>query len=178
MKTMRFALRSLAAFVGSAVCCLPAQASLTMRVIPYQAQQLGTGSGVQLGHTVIAGTNLNRLIAGGSFTASCDRQEAGTIPGSRTLTSDLIGRYNQLYVTIPDTVPSLRNIPGFSSLPRGTELMCQYNWKGFAREPTYTVGVPGFSITVGGEEMEESGVVTFWMRKPGTADGDGDACIP
>lgn len=178
MSTIRIVFRSLAALVGSAMCCLPANASLNMDVVPYKAQQLGTGSGVQLGHTVIAGTNLNRLTAGGSFLVSCDRQEAGTIPGNRTLSSNLIGQYNQLYVTIPDTIPSLRNVPGFSSMPRGTELMCQYNWKGFAREPTYTVGIPGFSITVGGEEKEESGVVTFWMRKPSTADGDGDACIP
>jgi len=178
MKIMQFALRSFLALTGSTVCCLTAQASLSMKVVPYQAQQLGTGSGVQLGHTVVAGTNLNRLIAGGSFIASCDHQDTGTIPGSRTLTSDLIAKYNQLYVTVPDTVPSLRNMPGFSSLPRGTELMCQYNWKAFAREPTYTVGIPGFSFTVGGEEAEGSGVVTFWMRKPGTADGEDDACIP
>ena len=178
MSTPRSALRSLAALVGSAMCCLPVQASLNMKVVPYEAQQLGTGSGVQLGHTVIAGTNLNRLTAGGSFLASCERQETGTIPGNRTLSSNLIGQYNQLYVTVPDTIPTLRNMPGFSSLPRGTELMCEYNWKAFAREPTYTIGIPGFSFTVGGEEREESGVVTFWMRKPGTADGDGDACIP
>ena len=56
--------------------------------------------------------------------------------------------------------------------------MCQYNWTAFAREPTYTIGLPPFSITVGGEEFATSGVVTFWMRKPGTATGDDDACLP
>jgi len=178
MSTLRSALRTLTALVGSSVCSLPANASLNMEVMPYKAQQLGTGSGVQLGHTVIAGTNLNRLVAGGSFLASCDHRDTGTIPGSRTLSSSLLGQYNQLYVTIPDTIPSLRNMPGFSSLARGTELMCEYNWNAFAREPTYTIGIPGFSVTVGGEEAERSGVVTFWMKKPGTATGEDDACIP
>jgi hypothetical protein len=155
-----------------------AHATLNMTVQPYNAIQLGTGSGVQLGHTVIAGTNFNRLVAGGSFVASCDNFSTGQISGNRTLTSELIGRYNQLYVTVPETVPTLRNMPGFSSLPRGTELMCEYNWKAFAREPVYTVGLPPFQITVGGAEFETSGVVTFWMRKPATATGEDDACIP
>ena len=179
MNSREISFRAAAILLGfAAALAAPAHASLTMKVLAYNAVQFGTGSGVQLGHTVIAGTNINRLIAGGTFLVSCDRQDLGQIPGSRTLSSALNLQYNQLYVTIPDTVPSLRNLPGFLNLPRGQQSMCHYNWTAFAEEGTYTIGSPPLSITVGGEKAGDSGVVTFWMKKPGTADGDGDACIP
>ena len=178
MKTLNKPLVAVAVLLGCAAAISTPACALSMKVLPYTAVQFGTGSGVQLGHTVIAGTNINRLIAGGTFLVECDRQELGTIPGSRTLSSNLNVQYNQLYVTIPDTVPSLRNLPGFINLPRGQQSMCHYNWTAFAEEGTYTIGAPPLSITVGGAKAGDSGVVTFWMKKPGTADGDGDACIP
>ena len=114
MTAWPLAFRILVTSCGLALACCPrAQATLNLSVVPYNATQLGTGSGVQLGHTVIAGTNLNRLVAGGSFVARCDHPDTGEVPGSRTMTSALIGQYNQLYVTIPDTVPALRNIRAF-----------------------------------------------------------------
>jgi len=149
-----------------------------MSVVPSSVYQFGTGSGVYLGHTVVAGTYLNQLVAGGSFSTSCDLMDVGTITGERSLTSNLIGRRNQLYVTIPETVPALRNMPGFLNAPRGSELMCQYHWTAFAQEATYNVGVPGFTVPIGGQVRRESGAVTFWMRVPGTADGEDDVCIP
>jgi len=178
MKSTNILFRASAALLGLSVAFTVPAHAVTMRVVPYNAVQFGTGSGVQLGHTVIAGTNINRLIAGGAFLVSCDRVELGTIPGQRTLSSNVNVSYNQLYVTIPDTIPSLRNMPGFLNLPRGQQSMCEYNWTAFAEEGTYTIGAPPLSITIGGGKLAESGVVTFWMKKPGTADGDGDACIP
>jgi hypothetical protein len=156
----------------------PALATLSMSTVPSSVYQFGTGSGVYLGHTVIAGTNLNRLIAGGTFRATCASTYTGEIPGSRTLSSNLLGQYNRLTVTIPESLPALRNMPGFLSAPRGSRFECQYNWTSFAQEPTYTVGVPGFSVTLGGEQLADSGIVTFWMQKPGTSTGNDDACIP
>ena len=178
MKTRTGSLRAVAVLLGFAsVFSIPAHA-LTVKVLAYNVVQFGTGSGIQLGHSVIAGTNINKLTAGGSFLVSCDRKELGTIPGQRTLSSEVIAKYNQLYVTIPETVPSLRNLPGFLEFPRGQQSMCYYNWTAFAEEGTYTIGAPPLSITVGGAKFSDSGVVTFWMRKPGTADGEGDTCIP
>lgn len=179
MRTSSFLITAISVFLALAVLCpVPANATLTMKVVPHSVQQFGTGSGVSLGHTVIAGTNLNRLIAGGTFVVTCGYPDMGTITGARTLPSNKLGQYNQLYVTVPETVPSLRNLPGFLNLPRGSEIMCDYNWTAFAEEPVYTIGVPGFTYTVGGEKYVDSGSVTFWMRKPGTATGGDDACIP
>jgi hypothetical protein len=156
----------------------PAQATLQMSTVPSRVYQFGTGSGVYLGHTVIAGTNLNRLIAGGSFRASCMSPYTGEIPGARTLSSSLIGQYNRLTVTIPEQLPALVNMPGFFNVPRGQRIECQYTWTSHAEEPVYTVGIPGFSITVGGERLLDSGISTFWMQKPGTSTGNDDSCIP
>lgn len=161
-----------------ALAAMPAQATLSMSTVPSAAYQFGNGSGVYIGHTVLAGTNLNRLVAGGTFRATCSSPYTGEIPGARTLTSALIGQYNRLAVTIPEQLPALRNMPGFESVPRGQRIQCQYYWTSFAEEPTYTIGIPGFGMTVGGERLVDSGIVTFWMKKPGTATGEDDACIP
>ncbi|HET9472998.1 MAG TPA: hypothetical protein VFO82_03840 [Steroidobacteraceae bacterium] len=167
-----------ALFTMAALFSQPALATLKMSTVPSNVYQLSTTSLVSLGHSVIAGTNLSRLIAGGSFLAECGSPYTGVIPGERELTSALIGKYNQLVVTIPDWVPALRDMPGFDNVPRGSRLSCTYNWKSYASEPEYLVGIPGFQIKVGGETAKDSGAVFFQMQKPGTATGEDDACIP
>lgn len=164
--------------VMASLAATPAHATLQMNTVPVTVHQFGTGSGVYLGHAVVAGTNLNRLIAGGTFRATCSSPYTGEIPGARTLTSNLIGQYNSLTVTVPETLPALRNMPGFHNVPRGQRIECQYYWTSHAEEPVYTVGIPGFSVTVGGERLLDSGIQTFWMQKPGTSTGNDDACIP
>jgi hypothetical protein len=178
---MRITTKAFSAIIVGAAAVIgapPASASLSLKTLPSSVYQYLTTTAVYLGHTVIAGTNLNRLVAGGSFSASCVSAETGAITGERTLTSNLIGQYNQLYVTIPETLPALRNMPGFENVQRGSRIQCNYDWKSFAREPTYTVGVPGLTFTVGGEEQSDSGRVSFWMQKPGTSTGGDDTCIP
>jgi hypothetical protein len=56
--------------------------------------------------------------------------------------------------------------------------MCSYDWTAYSKEASYTIGIPGVSAPIGGQEMSLSDSVTFWMRKPGTATGEDDACIP
>ena len=159
--------------VAAVVCIAPvANATLKMSTAIQSIYQIGDGSSaVSLGHTVIAGTNLNRLIAGGTFNASCASVYTGTIPGERTLPSSLTAQYNQLYVTIPEQLPAVRNMPGFESVPPGSILACTYAWTARAQEATYTVGVPGLGITIGGEELRDGGAVGFQMYKT-TGDGE------
>lgn len=178
MNTRNSVAHALAIGLAAAFCGQSANATLAFKVQPSAIYQYLTTTAVYLGHTVIAGTNLNRLVAGGSFIASCASPLTQTISGERTLTSDLLGQYNQLYVTIPAQLPALMNMPGFENVQRGAQIQCNYDWKGFAREPTYTIGVPPLSITVGGVETSDSGRISFWMTKPGTASGGNDTCIP
>ena len=156
---------------------VPAQA-VTLDTVPSSIYQLSTGSLFYLGHTVIAGTYIISMTAGGSFDASCPGYSTAPVTGERSYTSEVLGKYNKAIVTIPEWLPALRDMPGFDGAPRGSRWQCYYNWKSFAREATYTVGIPGNSITVGGGEQKDSGSVFFYMQKPGTATGDDDACIP
>src|SRR5688500_8967943 len=94
----------------------PAQA-FSLRGGPVSIYQNGATAGVYLGHTVIASTNMNRLTAGGAFTANCPSGDTGTIRGERTLSAQGFGA--QLYVTIPEWLPALRNMPGFEYVPAG-----------------------------------------------------------
>jgi hypothetical protein len=152
--------------------------AVTMSVAPSSIYQFGTGAGVYLGHTVASSTNMNRLQTGGSFRAHCFGAATGEITGERSLPASSLTGPLQLYVTIPAQLPALRNMPGFLGMPRGTNLMCSYDWTAYSRESTYNIGIPGITVPIGGGEVSDSGSVTFWMRKPGTATGDDDACIP
>jgi hypothetical protein len=159
------------------VLSIPAHA-VTLQTVPSSVYQLSTTSMFYLGHTVVAGTNISRMTAGGSFNASCPGYSSAPVTGDRWFTSEVFGKYNQAYVTIPQQLPALREMPGFDNASRGARWQCYYNWTSWAREATYTVGIPGSSITIGGGEANDSGVLHFQMQKPGTATGDDDACIP
>jgi len=149
----------------------PARASLTMSPMVQPISQALYTSYVNLGHTVVASTNLNRLIAGGTFNTTCASMYTGSIQDGRTLTSELIGQMNRLYVTIPQWLPATREMPGFVDVPEGTTISCTYAWTAFAKEPTYSIGLPGVGITVGGAEASENSSVPFQMYQPmGDAD--------
>jgi hypothetical protein len=178
MKIRNFLLGSVGlASVGLGIWVAPAQA-VNLSVAPSSIYQFGNGSGVYVGHTVMASTSMNGLEAGGTFRAHCMSPDTGDIPGSRSLpSSGLIGP-RQLYVTIPAQLPALRNMPGWAAVPRGSRLMCDYDWTAYAKESAITLGVPGISTIIGGQHITDSGRITFWMKKPGTSTGDDDACIP
>jgi len=158
--------------VGALLSPMSAHASLTMSTRLQTIAQLGNGStAVSLGHTVLANTNMNRLIAGGTFNASCASTYTGSIPGERTLPSESFISGNVLYVTIPAQLPAYLNMPGFESVPSGSTLSCTYAWTSRAQESAYTIGAQGIGFTVGGQEARDGGSVGFYMYK---TDGDGD----
>jgi hypothetical protein len=178
MNNRRNSIHLLAAIgVCAAAWTAPAQA-LSMSVQPSRIYQYSNTANVYVGHTVAASTNMNQLEAGGSFRASCISPDTGEITGSRSLpASNLIGGL-QLYVTIPAQLPALKPMPGFANVPRGATLSCTYAWTAFAKEATYSIGVPGLSMPVGGQQATASTSISFTMRKPGTSTGNDDACIP
>ena len=144
----------------------PALAHLDAGATIQSIAQLGDAStAFTLGHTVFASTNINRVVAGGSYRAACASTYTGTVEGQRTLTSDLIAQRNVLYVTLPEQLPAVRNMPGFENAPYGTSLSCTYVWTAFAREGTQSVGVPPYTITIGGEEYADGNTVNFVMTK-------------
>jgi hypothetical protein len=152
--------------------------AVTLAVQPSSIYQNGATAGVWLGHTVAASTNMNRLLAGGSFRAHCFDGGTSPITGERSLPASALFGPLQLYVTIPAKLPALYNMPGFYNVQRGSRIQCSYDWTAHARESMYTIGIPGISVPIGGEERSESDSIIFWMSKPGRSTGDDDACIP
>jgi hypothetical protein len=167
-----------AAFTAAAFTLMTPARAVTLNVVPSSIYQSGTTALVYHGHTVVASTNMNRLEAGGSFRATCMSPDTGSITGSRSLPAAALLGGLQLYVTVPAQLPGLKPMPGFESAPRGANLQCSYDWTAYSREAQYTLGVPGVSVPIGGGEMSLSSSVSFRMRKPGTATGNDDACIP
>jgi len=178
MNTRDFLIRfALLACVAAGTLSTPAHA-VNMDVQPSSIYQNGPTAGVWLGHTVAASTPMNRLQAGGSFRAHCFGAATSPITGARSLPASALVGPLQLYVTIPAQLPALYNMPGFYNVPRGSRIQCSYDWTAYAREAMYTIGIPGVSVPIGGEEISDSDSISFWMSKPGRSTGDDDACIP
>jgi hypothetical protein len=152
--------------------------ALTLSGIPTSPYQVGNTAQVRTGLVVVAGTNLPGLTAGGSYNATCVSPHTSFIRASRELSSTQYFKYNQLYVTVPEWVPDVRNMPGFESIDRGQTIQCVLDWEAHARESIFSIGIPGSSIPIGGEQGSTGSSISFSMNKPGTATGDDDACIP
>ena len=142
--------------------------------------QIGTGAQVQMGHTVSASTDFNRLTAGGTYSAACAATEMLPTTGQRTLTAGGLMGPQQLYVTIPANQPARVNMPGFNATTlRGRRLDCTYNWTSRAVESQFTIGPGGVGYTIGGGEMTEGGTQLFSMTVPSLGDvNDGSTCTP
>lgn len=169
---------ALATTLGIVAITTPAQAvQLTTQVL--SIYQVGTSGLVKLGHVVHAHTNYNRLTAGGQFNAQC--MNPGTMPvtGGRTESTDNLVGGLTLIVTIPKVQPAHMNMPGFSTLPRGTTLTCTYAWSGFAQEGGYSIGASGISFQTGNGTASESGTQMFTMRVPSLGDpNENSSCLP
>ncbi len=149
-------------------------AALEMSVFPTSIAQANTGGGVYLGHTVSARTNMNRLSASGSFATACNDPRTLPITGQRSLSSEGLTGPRILAVTVPETVPALRTIPGFSSVEFGVELTCTYTWTARASEATFSIGAGGGGVTIGGGERADGSTIEFRMLR---SDGTSRGCI-
>jgi hypothetical protein len=170
-----------ACLLAVATPCFAGNASaLTLKTVVASIYQVGNGSLVNLGHTVLASSNYNRLFAGGTYSAVCAAPEALPTTGQRFLsTSNFLGGVS-LTVTIPEWHPALVNMPGYyEAATRGQTLNCTYNWMSRAVEGGYTVGASGISYQVGNGEISEGGTKNFIMNVPSLGDpNDWTSCIP
>lgn len=149
-------------------------AAIEMTVFPTNIRQANTGGGVYLGHTVSASTNMNRLYAGGTFATACNDPRTLPLTGQRSLSAEGLTGPRNLAVTVPETVPALRTIPGFSSVEYGVELTCTYNWTARASEATYSFGTGGGGVNIGGAERSDGSTILFQMLR---SDGTSRGCI-
>jgi hypothetical protein len=174
MKISRKSLLLTCVFAHVALWVSAPAAAVTIRVIPQPIYQIGTSASVNIGHTVDAHTYFNRLLAGGSYTITCNNSATMPLTGQRSLTRETLFGPTPLVVTIPAWLPAQQTIPGFSSVASDTQLTCTYAWTARAVESGYSVNLGVISYPVGSGERTEGGTVPFTMYKPDRTD---DGCI-
>jgi hypothetical protein len=179
MKIFHFNSRCRVTLVAAAMLSASQFASaIEMSVYVSTPSQWGTGSSFFLGHTVMASTPYNALIAGGSYTVQCNHPAAIPMTGERTLSSTTYGfDRNMLTVTIPAQQPARQNISGWLQIPDNTSLSCNYRWSAYATESGYSIGAAGISFQVGNGTMRDGNTVNFSMYRPSREDADG-GCTP
>ena len=179
MITRKFWLPALAMMSGAVLVVgnSPAHAfNMTTRL--QAIYQVGFTAAVAVGHTVIASSNMNRLYAAGAFEARCPSTITGPIIDQRGFSAETLLGGTQLYVTVPASLPAQRIMPGFDQVPGGTTLNCSYSWTSDAEESTYSLSIPGFGITIGGEKAHAGSSVPFEMYQPGSSGSDdNNGCI-
>jgi len=180
LKYSRFTSRSGAMWLAFAAALGAPQlaSAIHMSVYAGRPSQWGTGSAFYLGHTVMASTPYNNLVAGGTYTVQCNHPAVLPMMGERTLSSTTFGwDLNSLTVTIPAQQPALRNISGWLQIPGNTQLSCNYRWTAVATESGYSVGAGGVSMQIGNGTTREGDTIDFQMYRPSKEDADG-GCKP
>jgi hypothetical protein len=154
--------------------------ALTLNTVVAPIYQVGNGSQVNIGHTVLASTNYNRLFAGGTYSAGCAAPETMPTVGQRFLSASNVLGGLSLTVTVPEWHPALVSMPGYYEAGiRGQTLNCTYNWTSRAVEGGYTVGAFGISYQIGNGEISSGGTRSFIMNVPSLGDpNDWTSCIP
>jgi hypothetical protein len=179
MKRFHFTGRCLSLLAFTALA-FAAESAFAVEMSAYvtKPSQWGTGSGFYHGHTVTAWTPYNVLNAGGTFTVQCNHPSTMPMTGERAFGRTTAGRErNTITVTIPEKIPSVRNVSGWMQIPGDTTFSCNYRWTAFATEGGYSVGVGGIGVTFGNETKRDGGTVDFEMYRPPKEDADG-GCIP
>lgn len=159
--------------LGAAMSFSGVASAVVMQTFLAPIYQVGTGPTVNLGHTVYASTDYNRLYAGGTYSAICAGPDILPTVGQRFLSTENIAGRLTLYVTIPERHPARVHMPGFSSAAaRGQRMNCTYNWTSRAIESGYSIGVGGISFQTGNGERSEGGTEVFTMGLPSLGDED------
>jgi hypothetical protein len=163
----------------AALLAMPQLASaVEMKAYVSRPSQWGQAAAIYIGHTVLASTPYNNLVAGGTYTVQCNHPATIPMSGERTLSSSTFGiEKNSLIVTIPAQLPALRNLSGWPQIPGNTTLSCNYRWTAFATESGYTIGAGGISFPVGNGTMRDGGTEDFPVYRPSKEDADG-GCMP
>ena len=178
MKLSNRAGTSASVLAAALVISAPASA-VNLRTVVAPIYQMGGSARAQIGHTVIASTDYNRLYAGGTYKAACGAPGAVPIEGQRFLSAENIVGGVSLTVTVPQWHPAIVSMPGYYEASRGQTLSCVYNWTSRAVESGYSISAGGISIQTGYGERNDGGSQPFTMTVPSRGDpNEGSTCIP
>lgn len=180
MKNSGFTLRKIASLLAMSVLVAgsPFASAVSVNGFVSTIEQFGSGSAFHHGLTVSAWTNYSTLTAGGTYVAQCAHPATLPVSGERQFSGTSLGvNRNSLVVTVPQNLPALSNITGWSQVGAETELACNYRWTAFAQESGFSIGAGGVTFPVGNGIARDGGTVDFTMYRGLTGAGGG-GCGP
>ena len=182
MNTRSIAVSAYAVIAAAILGCGAQRAeALSGQSIPIDIRQDQFTAYVFLGHMIFANSNMNRLMAGGTYDARCPSPEtAWPITGQNSRTDESLLWGTSVTVGVPEPLPARKYMPGFENVPGGTTLRCTYQWTMTVQEGTLTVGIPGLGFTMGGGSINTGGPINFDMYQPGISGGSeaDHGCLP
>jgi hypothetical protein len=149
--------------------CRHAAAIPELRVVTPTFNQTGANSGLNVGLLIEAATSLPVLVIGGGFTITCTSSTLQQTAERRATYSAFLGPHEVL--RIPEVVPSVYPIPGWSNLPFGACTQCIMQYKAEVRDETtlsIRVGSTGvganFTLIPAGEQSKSDSILTDACR--------------
>ena len=168
----------LGAAIAAAVIGLnsPARADLQAKLTAIPVYQVGTGGFVSFGSVVSARTNLPSIWASASYQIDCsDPQVRPPLKGGRGWSDNQLFGPSSVTVTAPEWLPAIQELPGWQTVMGGTYVSCVYTTTGFAKTNVFPISGGGTTISIGGDQWEDTQSISFGVMKPGTSFGGG--CI-
>ncbi|HEY7639052.1 MAG TPA: hypothetical protein VH814_04955 [Steroidobacteraceae bacterium] len=158
-------------FATLGLAVLSAQAAALPKLILVQPSfsQTGANGSVNAGLIVEASTSLPVLVIGGGFTITCNTSTLQHTAERMKSYSSFFGPHESL--EIPEVVPSVYPIPGWSTVEAGQCGECVMQYKGEARDETslsIRVGSTGiganFTLIPAGEELRSDSILANVCR--------------
>jgi hypothetical protein len=155
--------------LGLVLICGQAAALPTLRMVQPTFGQTGASGSVNAGLIVEASTELPVLVIGGGFTIACNTSQLQHTAERFKSYSSFFGPHEVLQ--IPEVVPSVYPVPGWSSILSGACGECVMHYKGETRDETslsIRVGGTGiganFTLIPAGEESRSDSTLTNVCR--------------
>ena len=161
---------------------IPSNAAVDAAATPIGGWQHGTTSNAAAGVRVVANTNKPALSVGGGFTVICEGS-FGSIEWQDGITREGANGATAL-LNVPFNPPGYYSVPKFNTWVPGEAHVCEFKYKGHAKEGSYQISGAGFSFSLGfgqgDQEVIKVGTIYFEMIRPGVDEclGAQFCCIP
>jgi hypothetical protein len=155
-----------ASFLGPLVFYAgPTLATVAVQARPVAGWQVSDAGVAAAGVRVLAQTDKTSMSVAGGFTVMCE-ESFGSIEWQRSETGEHFGGF-ATEVKVPEQPPGEYAVPRFNTWVSGVEHVCEFKWKGLAKEGSYQVTGSGWRISLGfgqgGEEAVDVGTMYFPM---------------
>jgi hypothetical protein len=149
---------------------------------PIGGWQVGDSSLAAVGLQVLAETDKFSMSVAGGFTVVCE-ESFGSIEWQDGTSGQRFGGFST-ELRVPAQPPGQYSVPKFNTWVPGVAHVCEFKWKGLAKEGSYQLSGSGWMISLGfgqgGDEVPAVGTKYFEMIRQEQAEclGADFCCIP